>query len=308
MKLGVDFAHPLKVALVGCGRWGTCLAGAVAALPEFDLKWVCDPAVRPPSGNWAPALTDEVARSVDVVIVATPPDQHVLPTLVALRAGKPVFVEKPFAQSLAEVRQIRAAGGDVPVMVGHLLEYHPAYHRLLNWVRASEGGITIDIVRRSPARGIERCPWWTLAPHDLALLTRLFGEPEDLRLAPTREGVQAVLVWPRARAKLSYSTTAAVKNRFWRASSASGDACFDEIEGTFIARGATTERISFSAADPLRDELRHFAKCARREIPALTGIDEAEQGVRLLCLGEQQLRSAADDVWDVPLRGFAGNP
>ncbi|MGA9762654.1 MAG: Gfo/Idh/MocA family oxidoreductase [Gaiellaceae bacterium] len=46
---------------------------------------------------------------VDVVYVATPHPMHHPNTLLALRAGKPVLVEKPFTMNAAEVRELVAA-------------------------------------------------------------------------------------------------------------------------------------------------------------------------------------------------------
>lgn len=298
---------PLQIALAGCGRWGTSLANAVSGLPEFALKWVCDPEVRRPETNWAPALTDEVCRDVDAVIVATPPEQHLAPTLVALGAGKPVLVEKPFAQSLAEVRQIKTKQHSVPVMVGHLLAYHAGYKALMDRVRDAETSLLVEVVRRSPERGATRCPWWTLAPHDLALLTRLFGEPDALRLVPMGDGVQAQLSWPRVHARLSYSTVASTKSRYWRVTSGSDELVLDEIEGVLRSRGEVAEVTSFADATPLQAELRHFAACVRGETEVLTGIAEAEQSVRLLCCGDQQLRAARRghgfEQWTVEVAG-----
>jgi predicted dehydrogenase len=46
---------------------------------------------------------------VDVVYVATPHPMHHPDTLLALRAGKPVLVEKPFTMNAAEARELVAA-------------------------------------------------------------------------------------------------------------------------------------------------------------------------------------------------------
>lgn len=285
----IDQRRPLQVALVGCGRWGASIARAVDAMPQLALRWVCDPHVRRPGVAWAPALTAQVCSDVDAVIVATPPEHHVPAALAALKAGKPVLVEKPFAQSSAEVRQVMAVRAATPVLVGHLLAYHPGYTALLERVRSTPRVVQVEVVRHSPPRGANRCAWWTLAPHDLALLTRVFGEPDEVQVTAVSDGVLAQLSWPRARARLSYSTIAETKKRHWRVVDGGHTFVFDEIEGTLVTRGDTTEVLEFRDADPLRAELRHFAACVRDDVTPLTGIDEAERSVRLLCLGERQL-------------------
>ena len=58
--------------------------------------------------------------AVELVIVATPPNLHRDMTLAAIGAGKHALVEKPFAMSLAEAREIVAAAKEACVMVaGH---------------------------------------------------------------------------------------------------------------------------------------------------------------------------------------------
>jgi len=126
----------------------------------------------------------------------------------------------------------------------------------------------------------------------LALLTRVFGEPGELHVAAVSDGVHAELHWPRVSAKLSYSTIAATKTRLWRVVDGLNTFVFDEIEGSLVTRGDTDEALTFRDANPLQAELRHFAACIRGDVTPLTGIEEAEQSVRLLCLGERQLRSA----------------
>lgn len=283
--------QPLRVALVGCGRWGGRIASALEALDDFSLAWVCDPVVERPGARWAPSLDERVCRDVDAVVVATPPEAHLAPTLEALRAHKPVLVEKPFVQSLAEVRQVRAELGTTPILVGHLLAYHAGYRALGERVIGALGPIRVEVVRHSLSRSAQpRCPWWTLAPHDLALLTRWFGEPDDLRVVSRGDGVQARLTWPGVCAALSYSTVAVTKSRHFRVTTPASDALFDEVSEQLTVRGVGASRQCFAGANPLRSELLHLAECARHGTPALTGIDEAEQSVRLLCIGERQLR------------------
>lgn len=283
--------QPLRVALVGCGRWGGRVASALEALDDFSLTWVCDPEVERPGARWAPSLDECVCRDVDAVVVATPPEVHLGPTLQALHARVPVLVEKPFVQSLAEVRQVRAALGETPLLVGHLLAYHSGYRALGERVVGASGPVRVEVVRHSLSRSAQRrCPWWTLAPHDLALLTRWFGEPDSLRVASSGEGVQARLTWAGVCATLSYSTVAVTKSRHFRITTPAIDVEFDEVSEQLTVRGKGATRQSFAGANPLRSELLHLADCVRRGTPVLTGIDEAEQSVRLLCLGERQLR------------------
>jgi len=54
---------------------------------------------------------------VEVVYVATPHPLHREDALLALRAGKPVLVEKPFTMNAAEAKEVVAAAGDAKLFL-----------------------------------------------------------------------------------------------------------------------------------------------------------------------------------------------
>ena len=76
---------------------------------------------------------------VDAIYVATPPSSHLEYALLAARAGKPVYVEKPMAMTFAECRAMidgcRAAG--VPLFVAY---YRRALARFLEVKRLIDSG------------------------------------------------------------------------------------------------------------------------------------------------------------------------
>ena len=74
---------------------------------------------------------------IDGVAIAAPAALHARLAREALAAGKHVFVEKPLALTVAEAEQVTelAERQDRRLMVGHLLQYHPALIRLRELVR-----------------------------------------------------------------------------------------------------------------------------------------------------------------------------
>lgn len=87
---------------------------------RFDVDWEAD----------GEALIGRA--DVDAVVIATPPSSHARFATAALRAGKPVLLEKPMAGTLAEARQLVALAGDSPtaLMVAHTLRWNPVLQRV----------------------------------------------------------------------------------------------------------------------------------------------------------------------------------
>jgi predicted dehydrogenase len=127
----------VSIGIVGLGYWGPNLARNFAALPGARVAWLCDARRRCGSvtrrrsrrrgvtGELDDLLDD---GSLDAIVLATPVPTHADLATRVLEAGKHCFVEKPLAQSVADAERAAAAAersGRV-LMVGHLLQYHPA--------------------------------------------------------------------------------------------------------------------------------------------------------------------------------------
>jgi predicted dehydrogenase len=104
----------LRGGVIGAGVFGGHHARKYAALSGVTLSAVLDPVAQRAAELAMPlggrAFTDLAAflDAVDVVTVASPAPFHAEQVLAALRAGKPVYVEKPLATSVADAEQIRA--------------------------------------------------------------------------------------------------------------------------------------------------------------------------------------------------------
>ncbi len=203
---------PLRVAVVGVGRWGVNLARAVARLDTAQLCALCDGdaerlaevaellQVPRTYGLYDELLADP---DIDALMIATPPETHAWMGRQAVEAGKHVFVEKPLATSLSDglaLERVATASGKL-VMAGHLLRYHGGVAALRRLVAQGElGKIDFAVSRRLGWRAADRCgPWWSLAPHDLSVLRGVL-DSEPLRLAATAE----VPTTSRTRSMLSF--------------------------------------------------------------------------------------------------------
>jgi predicted dehydrogenase len=104
-------------------RWGILGTGKIAATFARDLQLLPDHELTAAGSRTGERAADFAARfamprahasyqelvadpAVDVVYVATPHQAHAADALLALRAGKPVLVEKPFTVNAGEAEQV----------------------------------------------------------------------------------------------------------------------------------------------------------------------------------------------------------
>ena len=181
------------IAVVGCGYWGKNLVRNFDKLGALSV--VCDAteAGRAKAQELAPgvklcATVEEVLAlpEVDGVALATPAVTHLPLALQCLAAGKDVFVEKPMALRSEEGRRIlqAARAGKRVLLVGHILEYHPAILALRRLVDSGKLGAIRYIYSNRLNFGkirTEENALWSFAPHDVSVILRLVGGlPEEV--------------------------------------------------------------------------------------------------------------------------------
>lgn len=114
---GIETAPDVRVGLLGYGAIGHEHSRAVRAVDGLALSAVCDTsgarrdaAVAAAPGIAALADADALLErdDVDLVVVSTPPSTHADWALRAIRAGKHVVVEKPFAIRTEEADAVLA--------------------------------------------------------------------------------------------------------------------------------------------------------------------------------------------------------
>jgi len=116
--------------------------------------------------------------SIQAVIIATPPASHFELASAALNAGKDVFVEKPLVLDTGKGRELvkLAAQKDKLLMVGHIMEYHPATLKLKEYIQSEKLGriyyLYSSRVNLGKVRDIENS-LWSFAPHDISLIMYL---------------------------------------------------------------------------------------------------------------------------------------
>jgi len=287
----------LRTAIVGMGRWGRVLVESVqgrsAAIgfvagatgtPEKARDWAAGKgiALLP---SYEAVLADP---RVEAVVLASPHSLHGAQVVAAARAGRHVFVEKPFtltrAEAEAAVAAARAAG--VTLALGHNRRFLPAAQRLKAMIAAGELGTLLHIEGNISGPGARawRPGMWRADPkespaggmagmgiHMVDMFRNLCGPISAVNvvsharvLAGGLDDTTAMLL--RFESGITGTlTTLAATPRLWRLQ-VFGDTAWVEMWGQeklVIGReGAKHEHIRFDPTDIERAELEAFAAAA----------------------------------------------
>lgn len=298
----------VKIACVGLGGWGKNILRVGSQIPAAELRGICDtnPAVLQkfssqfPTSKTYPSYDDLLKdKEIDAILLATPAPQHFAMASAAIDAGKHVYVEKPMTLMVAEaeslVQQAEAAGRTL--MVGHLLEYHPAVHYLKTLIDNGDLGDLLYLYSKRLNLGVVRRDenaLWSLAPHDISVILYLLGcEPESVTAsgqAMLQPGVEDVvfvyLQFSQGRmAQIHVSWLDPHKERKLVVVGSKKMAVFDDMHPSEKIRvydksatiqwsnANSIEAISVrhgeiqipvvDTAEPLNLELKHFVDCVR---------------------------------------------
>ncbi len=175
----------MNILLIGSGGWGFNHLRTLVANTEVDRVYVAD--LREDMLKRAKDTFPDVEVSkdyhdflgnVDGVIIATPAETHVKVALDVLDSKLPVLIEKPIALKTEEAERIVKKAGSigVPVLVGHLLLYHPAIIKIKELIQNGEIGTPYYMYSQRLNLGkIRRFEnvMWSLAPHDISIVLYL---------------------------------------------------------------------------------------------------------------------------------------
>ena len=313
------------MAVIGCGYWGRNLVrnfsdlGALAAVCDSDPELA-----RQFGGQYrvgTPAF-EEVLRDpgLDAVAIATPAVTHSAFARQALAAGKHVFVEKPVALDVdaAEALNTMAQQQGRVLMVGHLLQYHPAFIRLKELVVQGELGrlrhiyshrLNLGKVRR------EENILWSFAPHDVSMILSLVGDEPDSVSAvgsfflhsQVADVTTTHMAFPGGEnAHVFVSWLHPYKEQKLVVVGDDGMAVFDDTlqweQKLLIYRHrivwknslptpdkAEGEAIAVTPAEPLRQELAHFLDCIAGKANCRTDGSEGIRVLKVLQASEQDI-------------------
>lgn len=195
----------IKWGFIGCGeatgkKSGPAFAqvkgSTVIAVMSRDKNKAKSYAERNGIPKWytdAQELVDD--PDVNAVYIATPPSSHATFAIMAMKAGKPAYIEKPMAASYEECARINRISEQtgVPCFVAYYRRYLPYFQKVKELLKQGEIGNVINVQIRfaQPPRALDyntgNLPWrvqpiisgggyfYDLAPHQLDLLQDMFG-------------------------------------------------------------------------------------------------------------------------------------
>ena len=301
----------MKVAVIGAGYWGVNLVrvfhqlGVLERICDFDPARIQKLALEYPNvrveAGYSDVLTDS---SVNAVVIATPAETHYELAQQALLAGKDVFVEKPMTLRVGETEELThlAERQRRILMVGHLLEFHPAITRLQEMIGEGKLGrieyiysnrLNLGKIRR------EENALWSFAPHDISVILLLL---KQLPIQVTATGgaylqpniadvtISTMLFGRGTRAHLFVSWLHPYKEQKLIVVGEKRMAVFDDVrkteklqlfdkridlvDGQFVAERPMAQTIEFPSSEPLMLECQHFLDCvATRRAPKTDGND-----------------------------------
>jgi predicted dehydrogenase len=267
------------------------------------------------TGDWNVVTADS---SIEGVFLATPAATHRDLAILALRAGKDVFVEKPLALNHREGLEMQAAAAEHRriLMVGHLLEYHPAIVKLCELKATGVLGKVNYIYSNRLNFGkirIEENALWSFAPHDLSVILRLLGEmPLEVTcvggsyVTPNLADVSVsnILFPSGVRAHIFVSWLNPFKEQKLVVVGEQKMAVFDDVQPRdklvlydqrvevdkrmpFLQKG-DAHVVEIADDEPLRLECQHFLHCVQTRQQPLTS---AERGIEVLRILQASQRS-----------------
>ncbi|ATW26847.1 hypothetical protein DCMF_20630 [Candidatus Formimonas warabiya] len=276
----------MKLALIGCGKWGRHYLKTLTSLEDCELRWVCDsdpqklkdavaayPQIKG-TENKADILND---NSVQGVVIATTPESHYLLAKEFIGRGKSVLVEKPVTidhKDSMDLIHLAAAQNRV-LMAGYTLIYHPAVKKIKRFLeenKMSDHLCYLNMSRTNSAPQVSGVDvLHDLAVHDIYLSRHLTGEDPVWVIAQGGSSVIYILLgFPQGKiASIFASCMHTEKTRKITLVSERIKLVFDDVQPAhkkiqLLMNGESNHLfIAEENLEPLKRECLHFMECIR---------------------------------------------
>ncbi|MEW6599733.1 MAG: Gfo/Idh/MocA family oxidoreductase [Nitrospirota bacterium] len=324
------------IAQVGLGYWGKNILrnlfelGVLHSACDTSAKTIAERRSTLPDINYSSSpeklFTD---RNVKAIAIAAPAETHYALVKKALSSGKDVFVEKPLALTVKEAEELVAIAeaGNRILMVGHILQYHPAVIKLKELISSGELGKIQYIYSNRLNIGklrTEENILWSFAPHDISVILSLIGE-EPVRVSAHGGDYLSSGIYDTTMTTMEFRNS--VKSHIFVSwlhpfkeqklvvVGSKAMAVFDDVskEKLFIyphkikwqggkipvAEKADYYTVEIDKKEPLREELRHFADCVLNRTRPLTDGMEGLRVLKILERAEESMSGKGSGTRDV---------
>ena len=179
----------IKLAVIGCGKWGLNHVKTAYKILNKNLISVCD--INSSAVNKVEQVSKEIKftsnlddvlndSGINAVIVSTSAETHLEVAKKCLQANKNVLVDKPITLLSGEAQELIniSAERNLKLMVGHVLLYHPAVLTMKDMIEEGVIGNLQYIYSNRLNLGTIRSEeniLWSFAPHDISIIQFLTG-------------------------------------------------------------------------------------------------------------------------------------
>jgi len=332
----------MNIAVIGAGNWGRNLIRNFYEIKEASLKICCDlnEVILGKIKEEYPFIKittnyDEVLgnREIDAVVIATSTSTHFGLAKRALEAEKHIFVEKSLTLNYKQAQELvdLAKEKQKKLMVGHLLEYHPAVMEMKRRLCQNEIGeiyyLYSERLNLGKVRTTENA-LWCLAPHDISVMLFLLNtEPVEVSayggvFLQKKEKIEDVVFVNirfenRAIANLHLSWLDPNKVRRMTLVGSKKMMVFDDMESRDklkifnkgVIKNNLEDRVEFNvrygdiyipkidASEPLRLECLHFIDCIEKNKTPRSDGEDGLRVVRVLEAAQESLNKGG-----IPIR------
>ncbi|MEW6088679.1 MAG: Gfo/Idh/MocA family oxidoreductase [bacterium] len=314
------------IGLIGLGYWGKNLLRNLYELGVLhsacDLnEYVIKECERKYSDINYTASFDNIFKKPEIkaIAIATPAVTHYELVKKAIANDKDVFVEKPLALTVREGEELvyLAREKNKILMVGHILQYHPAVVKLKEMISSGELGKIRYVYSNRLNIGklrTEENILWSFAPHDISMILMLLGEdPVEVSAFGgdyLNQGINDITLTTLnfkngIKGHIFVSWLHPYKEQKLIVVGSTGMAVFDDVtkEKLFlyphqikwengkipVAQKADFHVIPFSAGEPLKLELQHFYDCVQSRNTPKTDGTEGLKVLKVLEAAEESL-------------------
>jgi predicted dehydrogenase len=306
---GEKSAPLLRVAVIGCGWAARSLhAGGLRRSGAGRIVAACDPlekaraaiGVSEQFADWREMLA---AVECDVVLIASPPAEHVAAAVAAIESGRHVMLEKPLATTLEDAQRIAEAAWNFGrvVAVGFNQRCHPKLVRMRTQIARGEWGRLESVhVRWFTSAGLGARGWLGERAQGGGALLDLGSHVVDLWRFLSGEEIESVSA--ESRSVIIDDESATLRARMRSGAQMMAElslVSWDRFEMEICCRKKRVMLKPYGRGftESYAAQWRVFARAVRGEGAVAAGIGDGLESLRWLLEAARGLEVRSAEVW-----------